>query len=125
MVLNRRGAEGGETVTTNRSATLYRANEEQLLFEALRHEFILERDVEPPFCPAPQEHRVPENFAFGRYLSISLGQFVAHAVELDNWTLKFFVLATIIYYTIDLMIEEELHQTKQPETRRRKEVSDA
>ena len=86
--------------------TIYPANKDQLLFEALRQEFILERDVEPPFRPAPEEHRVSEDFPFGRYLSISLGQFLTHAVELDEWTLVFFILATMGYYLIGFLVEE-------------------
>lgn len=85
----------------------YPADEEQRLFEALRKEFILERDVEPPFSPAPQAHRVSEDFPFGRYLSISLGQFLTHTVELDEMTLLFFAVAALGYYLVGFLIDED------------------
>jgi len=87
--------------------TIYPADKEQLLFEALRQEFILERDIEPPFRPAPAEHRVSEDFPFGRYLSISLGKFLTHTVELEEWTLGFFVVGTLGYYLICCLVDED------------------
>ena len=80
-------------------------DEKQLSFEALRQEFILERDPEPPFCPAPKEHRVPDDFLFGRYLSVSLGHHLANAVKLDQWTLVFFVVAIVNYFVIGFLVE--------------------
>ena len=50
-----------------------------LHFYSLRREFILERSIEPPFLPAAEKNRVPEDFDFARYLSISLGKTSIHA----------------------------------------------
>ena len=68
-----------------RRMTSERRND-KLLFYALRHEFILERSVEPPFKPADPRVRVEDNFNFGRYLAICLGEKMAHVVEIDALT---------------------------------------
>lgn len=78
----------------------------QRLFEALRHEFLLERDVEPDFQPAPESHRVPDDFSFGRYLSICLGNLLTHTVEVKSASWIFFAVTTIAYYLVCLSVEE-------------------
>ena len=96
---------GGDDVDATMSSSSPSVDQNQLLFEALRHEFILERDPEPPFRPAPKDHRVPRDFSFGRYLSVSLGHFLAHAVKLDQWTLVFFTVAIVTYYILSFLVE--------------------
>jgi centrin-1 len=83
------------------------SSDELALFEALRDEFILEREVNPPFQPAPESRRVSEDFAFGRYLGVSLGNLLTNAVEVKSATWLFFAAATILYYVICLTVEED------------------
>jgi hypothetical protein len=55
--------------------------EDELIFKALRFEFILERSSEAPFEPVPEEKRIENDFNFGRYLSLSLTHLLTHVVE--------------------------------------------
>jgi hypothetical protein len=55
--------------------------EDELIFKALRSEFILERSSEAPFAPVPEDKRIDNDFNFGRYLSLSLTHALTHAVE--------------------------------------------
>jgi hypothetical protein len=57
------------------------AKEDEVIFKALRSEFILERGIEAPFKPAPEEKRIEDDFDFGRYLSISLTHLLTHVVD--------------------------------------------
>jgi hypothetical protein len=55
--------------------------EDELIFKALRSEFILERSSEAPFKPVPEENRIENDFNFGRYLSLSLTHLLTRVVE--------------------------------------------
>mmetsp|Transcript_30078 Transcript_30078/g.66603 ORF Transcript_30078/g.66603 Transcript_30078/m.66603 type:complete len:717 (-) Transcript_30078:73-2223(-) len=79
-----------------------------LHFYALRREFILERSVEPPFQPAAEKNRVPEDFAFGRYLSISLGHTLAHSVHLGMTTWLCIALFTILFFFVMMAAEAQV-----------------
>jgi hypothetical protein len=63
-------------------------NEDELIFKALRSEFILERSSEAPFQPAPEEKRIENDFNFGRYLSLSLTHLLTHVVEVRILTVS-------------------------------------
>ena len=73
-----------------------------VLFDGLRRDFILERSAEVPF--EPSENRVPDDFNFGRYLSICLGNTLEHIVDVECTTWTFFVFLTIAYYCIFLVL---------------------
>jgi hypothetical protein len=62
--------------------------EDELIFKALRSEFILERSSEAPFKPTPGEKRVENDFNFGRYLSLSLTHLLTHVVEVRILTVS-------------------------------------
>ena len=81
---------------------------DQLNFYAMRREFILERSVEPPFKAADEKNRVPEDFNFGRYLSISLGQTLAHSVHLGVSTWLFIGLFTVLFFFVILALDEDI-----------------
>jgi len=89
-------------ITTNPEG---RDDEKQLLYHALREEFINERSMDPPFLPTSIEHRVPADFNFGRYLSISLGNTAAHIVHLHESSWAFFIFFTIVVYVIFIALD--------------------
>jgi hypothetical protein len=86
-----------------------RLMEDLLLFEGVRKEFLLERSVEPPFEPATDEHRVADDFNFGRYLSICLGHTLGHVVEVKIVTWAFFGLVTIFFYGFLIFVGNSAH----------------
>ena len=85
-----------------------RDDEKHLLYHALREEFINERSIDPPFLPTSTEHRVPADFNFGRYLSISLGNTAAHIVHLHERSWAFFILFSIVVYVIVIALDVQM-----------------
>jgi len=84
-------------------------------FRAMRREFVLERSFEPPFAPhLGHKDRVPEDFDFGRYLSICLGHNLQHMVHLSIYTWMVLGLFSLIFYAIAVIIEND----KEVRTRR-------
>mmetsp|Transcript_27740 Transcript_27740/g.77726 ORF Transcript_27740/g.77726 Transcript_27740/m.77726 type:complete len:788 (+) Transcript_27740:417-2780(+) len=83
--------------------------EDQLLFERVRREFILERSPKEPFEPAPEEHRVPGDFHFGRYLSIWLGKTLAHSIHVGEITWGVFALLTLAIYGVLEIIDDRVY----------------
>lgn len=74
------------------------------MFAGLRDEFVKERSLVPPFDELPVEKRVPEDFNFGRYLSIALGRELGKAVcvSVKSW---FCVIAfTLMFYLISILL---------------------
>lgn len=57
-----------------------------LQYYALRKEFLLEREITPPFKPAEGHQCVPSDFNYSKYLSMSLGHTIAHSVHLGMTT---------------------------------------
>lgn len=66
-----------------------------MMFYAMRKEFLLDRNVEPPFAPADEQ--LPDDFAFGRYLSVCLGSMLAHVVEVSTATWMLFAALSCVY----------------------------
>lgn len=83
-------------------------SKELTLFRALRTEFILERSLEPPFHPTEESKRVPEDFEFGRYLSICLGKNMAHVVHVSVISWGFFLLLTFGFWELMMMLHNDL-----------------
>jgi len=77
---------------------------EFLIFQALRHEFILDRDLEPPFAAKSGEngqYRLnAKDFNFGRYLSLAQAHILTHIVEVEIHTWLFFAIGVILWYYI-------------------------
>lgn len=82
--------------------------EDQVLFKALRDEFLLERSPQYPFHPAPEEKRVSDDFNFGRYLGINQGGLLAHVVEVSIVTWSIYAMLTVVYYLYVLMVNENV-----------------
>jgi len=78
--------------------------DELLLFSGLREEFILERSVEPPFDPANSINRAPDDFNFGRYLAICLGDCLAQFVEVELPVWFFFMASTVLFYGLVIAV---------------------
>lgn len=79
-------------------------HENEILYKSLRDEFILERAVEPPFKPSPEQSRVENDFNFGRYQGICLGQMLGQVVNLHTTLWYSFMLASVIYYGFVLLV---------------------
>ncbi|CAB9510770.1 Troponin C, isoform 1 [Seminavis robusta] len=77
------------------------------LFRGLRHEFVVERSLDPPFLPHDQ-NCVPDEFDFGRYLSICLCHELGHIVHLKIPTWIFLGGVTAVFYVIALFVENRL-----------------
>jgi hypothetical protein len=82
------------------------------LFRALAEEFVLERSVEPPFDPADESSRLTSDFKFGRYLSICLGSDMGHIVHVSILSWVFFLLLTLCFYVLMLLLENDLEVRK-------------
>ena len=82
--------------------------EDQILFKALRDEFVLERSPHYPFHPAPEEKRVSSDFNFGRYLGMNQGSMLTQVVEVSIITWTFYALLTVIYYVYVILVNENV-----------------
>lgn len=80
-------------------------DEDQILFYALREEFIKERSADPPFLPAPDDKRVPDDFNFGRYLSISFGKIASKVVHVHVTCWAFFIIVSIVFFVIMVAVD--------------------
>lgn len=102
-----------EVVTSSKKATCNRCSRRRvngsvklrqiIMFHGLREEFILERSVDPPFNRINCEHRVPEDFNFGNYLSICLSQTLSQVIEKETSTWSCLIIFLLIFYCISLM----------------------
>lgn len=81
------------------------AEEDLVMFYSMRKEFLLDRNVEPPFAPAAEQ--LPADFAFGRYLSVCLGTMLAHVVEVSNATWMLFAIGSCLYAGLHWILEVE------------------
>lgn len=88
--------------SNNKKSSSSAFQKDLLLFHGLRQEFLLERasDDSPYFPPAADNHRVDQNFQFGRYLNVCLGHTLGNVVEVYPITWCCFVVLTIVYYGI-------------------------
>jgi hypothetical protein len=82
--------------------------EDQILFKALRDEFMMERSPHFPFHPAPPERRVSPDFNFGRYLGINQGTLLAQVVEVSIVTWTSYMVLTVVYYVYVLSVNESV-----------------
>lgn len=82
--------------------------EDQIMFKALRDEFIVERAPDYPFSPAPESRRVSSDFNFARYLSMSLGTMLSQVVEVNIITWFTFAVLTVVYYLYCVLVNENL-----------------
>jgi len=79
---------------------------EDNLFSRLRKEFVLERSAEPPF--EPSSSRLPDDFRFGRYLSICLGRNMAHVVDISVASWGFILLVIMLFYELMLAVHYDM-----------------
>jgi len=86
----------------NRKTTC--ALEDQLLFYCLREEFIKDRCAQT-FHPTPKEKRVPEEFNFGRYCSVCMGNILSRIVDVKILTWYFFGLSSSCFYILELLTD--------------------
>lgn len=77
------------------------------LFRGIRHEFVLERDLVPPFAPHATDG-VGEDSDFGRYLSICLGHTLGHAVHLSHATWLFLAFLTVNFFGVGIAISHQV-----------------
>mmetsp|Transcript_51930 Transcript_51930/g.155858 ORF Transcript_51930/g.155858 Transcript_51930/m.155858 type:complete len:681 (-) Transcript_51930:308-2350(-) len=85
------------------SSNMDHETRELLVFASLRDEFIKERSIEPPFSPSQGKDRIPDDFNFGRYLSICLCKTLAHSVHVNIITWVFYALLTVLLYAVWLL----------------------
>jgi len=74
--------------------------EDQLMFHTLRKEFIMDRSNKPPFHPRNDSNGLSDDFRFGSYLSVCLGNTLAHIVEVEEFTWVFFAAVAVFAFTI-------------------------
>jgi hypothetical protein len=77
------------------------------LFRGIRHEFVLERHLVPPFAPHAT-NGVEEDFDVGRYLSICLGHTLGHAVHLNHATWLFLAFLTVNFFGVGIAISDQI-----------------
>ncbi|CAB9508822.1 Troponin C, isoform 1 [Seminavis robusta] len=77
------------------------------LFRGLRHEFVVERSLDPPFLPHEQ-NLVPDEFDFGRYLCVCMYHELGHIVHLQIHTWVILGVITAIFWMIALVVEDQL-----------------
>eukprot|EP00602_Paraphysomonas_sp_CaronLab_P000745 CAMPEP_0185028368 /NCGR_PEP_ID=MMETSP1103-20130426/13987_1 /TAXON_ID=36769 /ORGANISM="Paraphysomonas bandaiensis, Strain Caron Lab Isolate" /LENGTH=511 /DNA_ID=CAMNT_0027562757 /DNA_START=365 /DNA_END=1900 /DNA_ORIENTATION=- len=74
-------------------------------FLSMRKEFIEQRQSIPPFKPSDPESHLPVNFDYAEYLSICLGNYLAHMIHLPplTWGLLWglTVLFFVVYFILD------------------------
>lgn len=73
-------------------------------FYSLRKEFISCRKSIPPFSEAAPAERLPEHFDFAEYLSICLGDFLAHIIHLPPVTWGALWFLTVLFYLVYLSL---------------------
>jgi len=100
------------TVTAISPSLRLRQNQtdaDQLQYEVFRREFLLERNT-TTFEPTDENHRVPESFNFARYLSLSLGQTLAHSVHLNISTWIMIAALDVFFYVLVVLLREHMVQ---------------
>ena len=76
----------------------------QILFEALRKEFINERSTEYPFEPAPKEHQVDQDFNFGSYLIRCHSHILEEIIDIKPPALFFIGGCVALYYAFAILV---------------------
>ncbi|KAL7559193.1 hypothetical protein ACA910_013200 [Epithemia clementina (nom. ined.)] len=79
-----------------------------LTFKALREEFLLERSLDDPFHPAPEDKRVDSDFNFGRYLSLAQAYTLTRIVEVEDKTWFFFGVLIIAFYGVCQLVGRDI-----------------
>jgi hypothetical protein len=79
--------------------------QEELVWRALRTEFILDRSLDPPFTPIDQVKRLDSTFHFGRYLGLAQIHVLSHAIEVEQETWLFFAGTTVLYYAVGALVQ--------------------
>ena len=81
---------------------------EELLFKALRREFVVDREVEPPFETSHAHKRVEHTFNYGRYLGLAQIHILSHVVEVEENTWLFFAFMTVVFYLIGHTVSRDI-----------------
>ena len=79
-----------------------------LLYTGTRKEFILERSTEYPYRPRPT-NSVPEDFNFGRYLTICYSHTLARVVEVNITTWSFFGCYSVLYFFVLSYVTDKVY----------------
>ncbi|CAB9503416.1 Troponin C, isoform [Seminavis robusta] len=98
----------GSALIPWRSYSSHQLRSELQLFRGLRHEFVLERSLEPPFAPNAASDDVGDEFQFGSYLTICQSHYLAHMVHLSRPTWVFMAVVTIIFYAIAIAVDSKV-----------------
>ena len=81
---------------------------EELVFKALRREFIIDREVDPPFQPSSAHKRVEHTFNYGRYLGLAQIHILSHVVEVEENTWLFFAFMSVVFYGIGNLVSRDI-----------------
>mmetsp|Transcript_18487 Transcript_18487/g.35116 ORF Transcript_18487/g.35116 Transcript_18487/m.35116 type:complete len:742 (-) Transcript_18487:103-2328(-) len=81
---------------------------EEIVFKALRREFIVDREVEPPFETSNARKRVEYTFNYGRYLGLAQIHILSHVVEVEENTWLFFAAMTVVFYLIGHAVSRDI-----------------
>ena len=84
------------------------ARREELIFRALRREFILDRSLSKPFRPCDPEKRLSDTFNFGRYLGLAQVHVLSHVIEVHLSTWGFFAFMTVLFYVIAIALNFQI-----------------
>ena len=90
------------------SGNKYVKAREEAVFRALRREFILDRNLEPPFQPMDKEKRVQETFNFGRYLGLAQIHILSHIVHIPFSVWAFFAVSAVAFYGLAMLVHERV-----------------
>ncbi len=77
----------------------------RLIFNSLRMEFILGRQVMAPFSRLPSNEQLPSDFQFDQYLTNSLSHTIQHIIEVPNTTWLFMWGMVGLYYVLMLIVD--------------------
>jgi len=78
-----------------------------VIFRALRHEFLLDRSLGPPFRPTATEKQQLD-FDFGRYLAIAQSHMLEHVVEVEQDAWLWFAVGTILFYAFAYLVHDNM-----------------
>lgn len=79
--------------------------QDEVVYRALRREFILDRSLDAPFAPTEGRKRVSHSFRFGRYLGLAQIHILSQSIEVERETWCFFGVMTIAYYLVGTLLE--------------------
>jgi len=79
-----------------------------VVFRSLRHEFLLDRPLDPPFASAEEKRALDHTFDFGRYLAKAQSHMLEHVVEVEQEAWVCFAVGTILFYILANLVHDSL-----------------